>query len=101
MTKILVHPPVEEWSVTCVHVEKVKSFAPTVNHYVADIFIGNPTTIGRKDLLSSSGAGAAVIVDGNGNAKVLDTDTLAQVPSCALTKDGVLSHDWMQAETTN
>ena len=29
-----------DWVVICHHVEKVKSFAPTVNHYVADVFLG-------------------------------------------------------------
>jgi hypothetical protein len=28
------------WVVLCTHVEKVKSFAPNVNHYVADVFVG-------------------------------------------------------------
>ena len=31
------HP---NWIVVTTHVEKVKSFAPNVNHYVADVFVG-------------------------------------------------------------
>ena len=100
MTKELDPPPVEKWSVVCVHVEKVKSFAPTVNHYVADVFLGNPSTIGRKSLLSI-GSGAAAIVDSEGNAGALDTATPVPVPSCALSKDGVLNQDWMLLEATS
>mmetsp|Transcript_9272 Transcript_9272/g.22637 ORF Transcript_9272/g.22637 Transcript_9272/m.22637 type:complete len:97 (+) Transcript_9272:100-390(+) len=33
--------PVDDgWIAVCVHVEKVKSFAPKVDHVVADVFLG-------------------------------------------------------------
>uniref|UniRef100_A0A7S4ANR9 tRNA(Phe) (4-demethylwyosine(37)-C(7)) aminocarboxypropyltransferase n=1 Tax=Pseudo-nitzschia australis TaxID=44445 RepID=A0A7S4ANR9_9STRA len=32
------------WWILCNHVERVKSFAPTVFHYVADVFVGSLTT---------------------------------------------------------
>lgn len=99
MTKRLDPAPPGPWTVICVHVERVKSFAPTVNHYVADVFLGNPETIGRNDLKSAGCA--AAIIDDEGSIRVLDTAKPAPVPSCALSADGVLNHDWMRLEATD
>ena len=97
MTKELDPPPTDEWSVICTHVEKVKSFAPTVNHYAADVFIGQPEDIGHD---SSVGRGSIGIVDSAGKAAMSDLTTPLVIPSCALSKDGVLHQDWMLNEAS-
>ena len=90
--------PSKRWSVICPHVEKVKSFAPTVNHYVADVFLGEPASIRLEESVSQ---GSAVIVDTNHSVSVLDTSAPLLPPSCALSKDGALHQDWMLYEVKN
>mmetsp|Transcript_12408 Transcript_12408/g.34419 ORF Transcript_12408/g.34419 Transcript_12408/m.34419 type:complete len:499 (-) Transcript_12408:2257-3753(-) len=80
-----------DWAVICSHVEKVKSFAPTVNHYVADVFVGpmdksattSPTTLG-------------MIVHPGGSMDSIPPDATLTVPSCALSPDGPLHQSWMR-----
>lgn len=96
MSKELSPPPLEEWAVICQHVEKVKSFAPTVNHYVADVFLGNPADINCDDVMKGGGVG---VVDKNGTIEKVDLTLQLDIPSCALSKDGVLCQDWMMEET--
>jgi hypothetical protein len=104
------------WSVICTHVEKVKSFAPTVNHYVADVFVGQAETLSNTlPFCGMVPPGSVVIVDdekddvddGDGNdngvghtrtVTTIDLSTPLVVPSCALSKDGVLNQDWMGVE---
>lgn len=90
----------EDWIVRCVHVQKVKSFAPTVNHYVADVFVGpkkNGTSL-LPLLLSSSAVswqpGASVRT--NGEVVMEPIGTLVTVPSCALSPNGQLHQTWMR-----
>jgi hypothetical protein len=73
----------DNWQVLCNHVEKVKSFAPTVFHYVADVFVG-PGTAGS----------VVVVVQGDGTFLHCPEDI--QPPSCALSEDGVLHQKWMR-----
>ena len=78
------------WIVLCHNIEKVKSFAPTVAHYVADIFLGPHKRI--PDDVNMNGAVAGVILKGEfhecpGNTKP---------PSCSLSADGVLNQEWMR-----
>ena len=93
MVQKLEHAPKHKWSVVCTHVEKVKSFAPTVNHYVADVFLGSPDSIGLE---SSVGPGRVGIIDKEGNATIVDVSTPLNIPSCALSEDGVLHQEWMR-----
>lgn len=95
MIKELEPSPTGEWSVICTHVEKVKSFAPTVNHYVADVFLGEPETIGYGGVV---GQGSVAIVHTTEKAVTLDLTEPLVIPSCALSKDGVLHQDWMLYE---
>ena len=91
----------QDWYVICNHVEHVKSFAPKVDHLVADIFVGplcvwkgqkvNQSTILRKDLE-------------NRFSGVIDPDGLfhpcpkhVETPSCALSRSGILHQEWMMA----
>jgi len=85
-----------DWRVICTHVEKVKSFAPTVFHYVADIWVGpfasfNQRTRNGGELPLSTNAG---IVQNDSTFLACPSDI--QPPSCALSEDGVLCQEWMR-----
>jgi tRNA G37 N-methylase Trm5 len=81
-----------DWVVLCDHVEKVKSFAPTVSHYVADVFVGSVEKIPQG--VSMMGFQAGVIQDGEFFSCPNDVPS----PSCALSADGVLCQAWMREE---
>ena len=80
------------WIAVCTHVEKVKSFAPKVDHVVADVFVGPcdsskvPLTDGKRCLETG------VL---NSMGEFIETPLDTPVPSCALNKDGVLHQNWM------
>jgi tRNA G37 N-methylase Trm5 len=80
-----------EWVVICDHVEKVKSFAPTVAHYVADVFVGLPKRHPRGAEMKGKQAGV-ILADGNFRR----CEGTIPPPSCALSPDGALSQDWMR-----
>jgi Met-10+ like-protein len=80
----------DDWVVLCNHVEKVKSFAPTVSHFVADIFVGPSALHIRSHELSGSKAG----VLRQHECVSCKGDIL--VPSCALSSTGPLSQSWMK-----
>ena len=81
----------EKWIVYCKHVEKVKSFAPTINHYVADIFCGPlhraKVTLG-KEMIG--------IFRSDGQQEQMPEDI--GPPSCALDPNGILNQAWMREE---
>jgi tRNA G37 N-methylase Trm5 len=79
------------WVVLCTHVEKVKSFAPTVNHYVADVFVG-PADRVPFDVELKAGH-AAVYHD---NQRVEHCPASVTPSSCALSPEGVLHQSWMR-----
>ena len=79
----------KEWHVLCTHVEKVKSFAPMIDHIVADVFVGpNDSPKNRY------GFGCSGVLDTCG---VFNPTSVADIspPSCALSKDGILHQDWL------
>ena len=91
-----------DWIVLVEHVERVKSFAPTVSHYVADTFVGSierhsrtrpePTrTIHDPALLKPAFVG---VLQSDGTLLVAPIQV--SVPSCALSEDGALSQEWMK-----
>jgi hypothetical protein len=105
----------KDWWILCDHVERVKSFAPTVFHYVADVFVGIPSEAsyprGHQFVQEEEMKASAFPATDNGGMKspcrawmrrrsdqtwipALD-ETVAR-PSCALSPDGVLSQDWMR-----
>lgn len=96
MTQDLDPRPSSEWAVVCTHVENVKSFAPTVNHYVADVFLGNPDSVCNGAVKG----GCVGIVDTDGLVQDVDLTLPLDIPSCALSKDGVLCHEWMMENAT-
>jgi len=102
-----------KWWVLCDHIERVKSFAPTVFHYVADVFVGIPSkasyprghTFLLDEILASASLSNNDVIKNPCRAwmrrrsdqtwiPALD-DTVVR-PSCALSPDGILSQDWMR-----
>mmetsp|Transcript_33174 Transcript_33174/g.48699 ORF Transcript_33174/g.48699 Transcript_33174/m.48699 type:complete len:261 (-) Transcript_33174:2217-2999(-) len=84
------------WIVIGTHVEKVKSFAPRVHHYVADIFVGPtlPHSLLHKNIdLKESKVG--MILESEGRLSFVPSPGMVDPPSCALDKDGVLNQEWM------
>lgn len=85
------------WLVVANHLEKVKSFAPTVNHYVADVFLGPPARYSGNwpsDRLSLPNAGFAGYVHPEHGLK--ECRCQVDPPSCALSPGGALHYDWMR-----
>ena len=79
-----------DWAVLCTHIEKVKSFAPTVNHYVADVCVGPYNTV---EMTSKT---VGCIVTSEGVATLIPEGSQVRVPSCALSPDGALHQSWMR-----
>lgn len=80
----------KDWHAICSHIERVKSFAPKVDHFVADVFLGplnSPHLSCRDGLASTTG----VIDSGIFTATPLSMTP----PSCALGTGGVLHQEWM------
>jgi tRNA G37 N-methylase Trm5 len=82
-----------DWAVLCDHVEKVKSFAPTVNHYVADVFVGPPSELGREGVHTPAGTCTVIQQD---QTLVRVPLKVMYVPTCALSPGGVLNQEWMR-----
>jgi 16S rRNA G966 N2-methylase RsmD len=82
-----------DWIVLCTHIERVKSFAPTVCHYVADIFVGSPEIYGPELVVANSVTRAGILLS-DSTYKICPT--LVEAPSCALSPDGALCQEWMR-----
>ena len=86
-----------EWVILLTHVEKVKSFAPTVNHYVGDVMLGQPervvATARNGGVLE---AGMAGVLHDNSTIKLLPG--IVDSPTCALSQEGALHQSWMREE---
>ena len=98
--KLLIDEEGKRGWVLCEHVERVKSFAPTVFHYVADVFVGIPSEASYprgyefvQDRSNDETCRAWVLSDQNW-IPVLEEKVVR--PSCALSPDGVLSQEWMR-----
>jgi hypothetical protein len=81
--------------VVCDHLERVKSFAPKVDHLVADIFVGKylPSELTRviQDLEGCSKVKVGMI---SSNGIFLGCPKVVEVPSCAFVA-GILKQEWM------
>jgi Met-10+ like-protein len=86
-------PPPSEIVVVGYHLEKVKSFAPTVNHYVADVYVGPPSGLagGAWGELEAAFVGYRH-PDTN---RLSECRRIVDAPSCALSPTGVLYQEWM------
>ena len=69
------------WTAACAHVERVKSFAPRVDHVVADVFVGPRDSTRISDLRGF---------------EITDVCEDVRPPSCALNAGGVLHQSWMR-----
>ena len=79
----------DEWIAVVRHVEKVKSFAPMVDHVVADVFVGprySPKAPARE-----SG-----VFDSSGTFSSIDPLFDVTPPSCALNEEGILRQNWLR-----
>jgi Met-10+ like-protein len=85
--------PPAECVVVGYHLEKVKSFAPTVNHYVADVYVGPPDGLARGFL--SELEAAFVGYRHPGTNRLTKCQRIVAAPSCALSPIGVLHQEWM------
>ena len=95
----------KDWVVVATHVEKVKSFAPNVNHYVADVFVGpldcflagdDSASLALKSM-STFAPGFVGILKDDGHFDIC-YDERATSPSCALSPIGVLHQAWMRSD---
>lgn len=108
----------KDWWILCDHVERVKSFAPTVFHYVADIYVGIPSEASYprghefaqdKTMKVASAFPATSSTDNGmkspcrawmrrrlGQTWIPALDETVVRPSCALSPDGILSQEWMR-----
>lgn len=85
------------WMVVGHHLEKVKSFAPNVNHYVSDVYCG-PYDATLFPTLQPEEEDGPCIVWREGVFCKVNATVLDQPPSCALSADGVLHQEWMRLE---
>jgi len=81
----------KNWIVYCLYVEKVKSFAPNVNHYVADVFCG--PRLGINVDLGENNIGVC-----GSDGGLEERPDIIEPPSCALDHAGVLNQVWMMEE---
>lgn len=84
------------WIAFCSNVQKVKSFAPKVDHYVADVFVGpkgSPACGSICDAVADITTGVLSKEEGTHVMKACPANIKA--PSCALSRGGVLSQEWM------
>lgn len=85
-----------DWVVVCERVERVKSYAPQIHHYVADVFVGPSRKISIKCNLKEYRAG--VVLE---NGEFQPCPLKIEPPSCALSFDGVLHQHWMMEYDTD
>mmetsp|Transcript_1345 Transcript_1345/g.3797 ORF Transcript_1345/g.3797 Transcript_1345/m.3797 type:complete len:252 (-) Transcript_1345:59-814(-) len=89
------------WVSACNHMERVKSFAPTISHYVADVFVGPmghaPTALQQKQELCAH-ADVATRAFVLRNDEWSECGPVSKPPSCALSESGVLCQRWMSKE---
>ena len=88
----------DNWIAVCTHVEKVKSFAPKVDHVVADVFVGPCDSSKVPSLTDERSCLETGVLTSMGEFTLTPLDT--PIPSCALNKDGVLHQNWMRVVDT-
>ena len=79
-----------QWVVVCVRVERVKSFAPQIHHYVADVFVGPMSHLSMPADLEKHRCGVFL-----GRKLFEPSPQKIDPPSCALSPVGVLHQAWM------
>jgi Met-10+ like-protein len=99
LARITVEEVLPDWAVVCTNVERVKSFAPTVYHYVADVLVGPRKAIRDRGIMISMGA-ACVGMMNAATGEFSPSPDQPSKPSCALDINGVLHQDWMMEDRT-
>lgn len=82
-----------DWVALCTHVERVKSFAPSVYHYVADVFVGTRNAIQSQGILVNMGSATGGLIQRC--EEFVPSPDIPCKPSCALGSSSVLHQDWM------
>lgn len=82
-----------DWLVLCVRVERVKSYAPQIHHYVADVFVG--PSLNLPTPIELEGHRAGVVLE-NGVFEPCPLEM--EPPSCALGPQGALHQSWMMED---
>lgn len=85
-----------DWVVVCKRVERVKSYAPQIHHYVADVFVGPSGKLSTQFNFRGHRAG---VVRENGEFRPCPLEI--EPPSCALSSDGVLHQNWMMEDDSD
>jgi len=93
LSNLAVNSNGDNWIAVCTHVEKVKSFAPKVDHVVADVFVGPCDSSKVPSLTDERSCLETGVLTSMGEFTLTPLDT--PIPSCALNKDGVLHQNWM------
>jgi hypothetical protein len=76
------------------HVGKVKSYAPKIFHYVADVFVGPGEALQYHGVqVETDGSQAGILLSVNGRFE--PCRPFPEKPSCALDPCGVLHQEWM------
>jgi tRNA G37 N-methylase Trm5 len=84
-----------DWIVLGHHLEKVKSFAPTINHYVADVYIGPRCGLTSKDHRCLCELGFVGCIPSKPSG-LMKCRPHIEPPSCALSPTGALHQAWMR-----
>ena len=79
------------WIAVVQHVERVKSFAPLIDHLVADVFVGPCHSSKAPSSVNSVFENLSGRFTPNWNCT-----NHAHQPTCALNKDGVLHQHWLR-----
>jgi len=89
-----------DWVAVCHHIERVKSFAPKVDHVVADVFVG-PRNSPKMPLLDGKSCPATTtgVIDSAGFTATPLDDVFT--PSCALDEQGILHQNWMRENSSS
>jgi tRNA G37 N-methylase Trm5 len=85
-----------DWIVLGHHLEKVKSFAPTVNHYVADVYLGPRSAITNIFVTKYNCEPGFVGFVDRSDLTVRECQQDVLPPSCALSPTGPLHQGWMR-----
>lgn len=87
-----------EWVALCVNIQTVKSFAPKVDHIVADIYLGPRDVVGMMTKVDVSSWKQVTRFGHLSKDNLMvqgDFEKVTQ-PSCALRDDGPINQQWMR-----
>lgn len=89
------------WCVVCTNVQRVKSFAPKIDHVVADVYVGPKTSLivslhqSNAEISPFETIGRCGYWDKTRN-EFVQSHSPIEAPSCALSDNGPLCQKWMR-----